>query len=353
MAIKWIHLLLLLLVFSTISKGNHAHQWVKMMQLQPATRRFSQDTATHHDPMFKNYLQFIKEYNKSYNNIQELNYRYQVFTKNMARAMLFQKHDNATGRYGFTKLSDLTDQEVKSFYAMKKWPQQLYPTKKANIPQLNSLPQSFDWRSKGAVTAVKDQKRCGACWAFATTGNIEGQWYLNKGKLYSLSEQELVDCDKIDEGCKGGLPLNAYHSIMNRLGGLETEKDYPYVAKNGKCKLNKSEEVVYINSSVKVSTNETDLAAWLVAHGPVAIGINSVNMLHYKGGIAHPTNKDCNPKLLDHGVLIVGYGEEKSTPYWIIKNSWGTDWGEKGYYRVVRGIGACGLNKSATSAIVY
>lgn len=218
------------------------------------------------------------------------------------------------------------------------------------------LPASFDWREKGVVSEVKDQGFCGSCWAFSVTGNVEGQWAIKNNRSISLSEQELVDCDKRDDGCGGGYMTNAYRSIIE-MGGLETEKDYPYEGYLSEgCAYNRSLAKVNIDSYVFLPQNETQMAQWLVRNGPISIGINAAAMQFYKWGVSHPWRWFCKPGKIDHGVLIVGFGEEvkkgKTIPYWIVKNSWGNSYGRKGYYMVYRGDGTCGLNTFATSAYI-
>uniref|UniRef100_A0A1W7RAP8 Cysteine peptidase n=1 Tax=Hadrurus spadix TaxID=141984 RepID=A0A1W7RAP8_9SCOR len=302
--------------------------------------------------------EFIKKYQKSYTTEHEKEERFNNFKVNLKKIRKLNEYERGTAAYGITKFTDLTELEFQTYYLGWR-PDLAYPSSvpiEAKIPEM-AIPKSFDWRKKNAVTEVKDQGQCGSCWAFSTTGNVEGQWAINKKKLISLSEQELVDCDRLDEGCDGGLPSNAYKEII-RLGGLETEKKYPYEADEEKCSFKKQEARVYINSSVAISKNETKMAAWLVKNGPISIGINANAMQFYFGGISHPWKFLCNPANLDHGVLIVGYGEhnyplfKKSLPFWIIKNSWGASWGEQGYYRVYRGDGTCGLNLMATSSII-
>ncbi|KAL4237688.1 hypothetical protein ACF0H5_002402 [Mactra antiquata] len=300
-----------------------------------------------HPGMFTN---FKSNFNKIYGSSKEEQKRFYIFCENMRTARKLQETEKGSARYGATKFADLTKEEFRQ-YVGKQWDVSAKDKmKKATIPK-EKAPDSFDWRDHGAVTPVKNQGSCGSCWAFSTTGNIEGQWAIKKKKLISLSEQELVDCDKVDEGCNGGLPSNAYKEI-ERLGGLETETDYTYKGEDEKCEFNKTDVKVYINDSVSISSDEDEMATWLAANGPISIGINAFAMQFYMGGISHPWKIFCNPKSLDHGVLIVGYGVHESEPYWIVKNSWGPDWGEKGYYLVYRGSGVCGLNTMCTSAVV-
>merc|ERR1719343_958471 len=215
--------------------------------------------------------------------------------------------------------------------------------------QSKALPTEFDWTTQGAVNEVKDQAQCGSCWAFATVASIEGANFLTNKELVSLSEQELVDCDSEDNGCEGGLPSNAYDDLISNGMGLELESDYPYTASDDTCSDQKSLEKVFISDWKSISDDEDEIAQALMTYGPLAIGINASYMQLYTGGISDPAF--CDPLALDHGVVIVGFGEENGTKFWKIRNSWGAGWGEEGYYRIVRGQGKCGLNRMVTAAI--
>ncbi|RWS03099.1 cathepsin L-like protein, partial [Dinothrombium tinctorium] len=266
--------------------------------------------------------------------------RFKIFKHNLIKIKLLNENERGTAKYGITEFADLSAREFRKYFTglnLKLATSELskYETS-ANFSQVKeTIPPAFDWRHYNVVTEVKDQGLCGSCWAFSTTGNVEGQYAIKKHKLISLSEQELVDCDKYDDGCGGGLMTNAYKSII-QMGGLETEKDYPYDGIFGdKCHFNKSLSKVDIDSYVVLPENETKLAQWLYTHGPISIGINAHAMQFYFGGISHPKKWLCNPSELNHGVLIVGYGVgktrilRKTLPYWTIKNSWGKSWGEK------------------------
>ncbi|EPQ06575.1 Cathepsin F [Myotis brandtii] len=352
---------------------------------------------------------FITTYNRTYETEEEAQWRMSVFINNMIRAQKIQALDRGTAQYGVTKFSDLTEEEFRTIYLNPLLKEEL--GKKMRLVKFvgDPAPPEWDWRKKGAVTKVKNQGMCGSCWAFSVTGNVEGQWFLKRGDLLSLSEQELVDCDKVDKACMGGLPSNAYSAIKT-LGGLETEDDYSYSGHLQTCSFSAQKVKVYINDSVELSHNEQELAAWLAKNGPISIAINAFGMQFYRHGISHPLRPLCSRWFIDHAVLLVGYGnpvgqvgssilsvdgkaeavrtanlhEGSSTchsvgpqqifeecrvlgaltpctphyfpgsdvPFWAIKNSWGTDWGEEGYYYLHRGSGACGVNVMASSAVV-
>jgi len=280
--------------------------------------------------------------------------KFEVFAENMKLVKHLNQVERGTAQYGMTKFMDMTSDEFSKHFRpgfVDHFGEKPKLADTKTLLKSTKIPDEVDWRKLGAVTPVKNQGSCGSCWAFSTTGNVEGQWFRKTKNLVSLSEQELVDCDSIDQGCNGGLPSNAYN-VIKKLGGLETEGDYPYDAADEKCKLDQSKLKVYVNDSVALPTNEEELARWVAEKGPISIGINANLMQFYFGGISHPWKIFCRPSGIDHGVLIVGYGVEKEKPYWIIKNSWGPDWGEEGYYRIYRGDGSCGVNQMATSAII-
>ncbi|KAK9703517.1 Cathepsin propeptide inhibitor domain (I29) [Popillia japonica] len=285
---------------------------------------------------------FKEKYNKVYSSKKEQIRRFKIFRKNLAKMHEFNQNERGTAVYGITKFSDLTYEEFRKRHMGLRT--DLVYENEINFPQAKipdiELPDEFDWRDKGVVTEVKNQGSCGSCWAFSTTGNVEGQYAIKHDKMYS-----------------GGLMDNAYRAI-EEIGGLELESDYPYDAENEKCHYNKTLFRAQLTGAVNISQNEDDMAKWLVANGPIAIAINANAMQFYVGGVSHPWKFLCSPNSLDHGVLIVGYGVhtyptfKKTMPYWIVKNSWGKSWGEQGYYLVYRGDGTCGVNQTPSSAVV-
>lgn len=310
--------------------------------------------AEHHFSLFK------RKFGKSYASDEEQDRRFKIFKANMRRALRHQSFD-PSAIHGVTEFSDLTPSEFrKAFLGLRGDHRRLRLPVDANqapILPTENLPTDFDWRQRGAVTPVKNQGSCGSCWSFSTTGALEGANFLATGQLVSLSEQQLVDCDhecdpeedvSCDSGCNGGL-MNSALEYTLKAGGLMREQDYPYTGTDrGTCKFDKSKIAASVANFSVVSLDEDQIAANLVKNGPLAIAINAVFMQTYIGGVSCPFI--CS-KRLDHGVLLVGYGSAGYAPirmrdkdYWIIKNSWGQNWGENGFYRICRGRNICGVD---------
>ncbi|KAB7503959.1 Cathepsin L [Armadillidium nasatum] len=215
------------------------------------------------------------------------------------------------------------------------------------------IPAAIDWREKGAVTQVKDQKDCGSCWAFAAVGSLEGQHFRKTGKLVSLSEQNIVDCDTKDYGCGGGFPSDAYEYIAQN-GGIDTEESYPYTAKDGPCKFNNETiGAIGIGWEETRENDEEDLRKAVATVGPISVLIYAPPaFLSYQGGVFDGSS--CHYHMINHAVVVVGYGTtEDGEDYWIVKNSWGSDWGMFGYILMARNKNnACSIASYATYAIV-
>ena len=309
------------------------------------------------DTMLHNQFQkFIKKYNKKYSSVNEYLARFEVFKMNVMN--LYKESQKY--KTGITKFSDLTQQEFAKIYLNLNYDAMAVANFNPAHPSFsNAAPDSFDWRDKGLVTPVRDQGMCGSCWAFSTVANLEGLYYKLKGVAVDLSEQILVDCDTYDSACNGGLMEYAFQWIKEN--GMETEEDYPYTGYKGSCKADPSKYIdmkvtgwkkLGSSTSTWSPVDEEEIKEFLYETGPLAIALNANPLQTYTGGILDKTSSQCPVSGINHAVTLVGYGAESGVDYWIVKNSWGANWGENGYFRIRRGTGCCGVNCYITTALV-
>ncbi len=301
--------------------------------------------------IFARFQEFLKKENKKYSTAEEYLARFKIFESNYLKLESFSINVDRKHSVGINKFADMTPQEFRRTYLNLNI--KLVDVLKAQSEQLTfaeEAPEAHDWRSTGAVGPVKDQGSCGSCWAFSTVGNLEGLNYLKTKQFVQYSEQQLVDCDKNDSGCNGGLMENAYDYLISA-GGIEKQADYKYTGRDGSCKFVKTKAALQVVGHVSAaSQDENEVKSFLYSTGPLAIALNADPLQFYNGGIIDADANDCDPQGLNHGVTLVGYGSENGTDYWIVKNSWGSGWGEDGYFRMARGKGTCGINTYVVSA---
>ena len=281
-------------------------------------------------------------YGKAYTAAEE-SARLAIFTENYKKVIL-NNAANEDLKFAMNKFADLTSTEFKTIFASG-YIQKNSRVAPTEFDQVEALPATVDWRSKGAVTKVKDQGQCGSCWTFATTGVLEGWYQINKGTLLSFSEQQIVDCDKNDDGCDGGDPVEAL--TYTATNGVELELTYPYTAEDGTCKFKKAVAVKTNGGSNLVTAQNTDALKTALVASPVSVAIEAdedVFQLYSSGVI----KSGCGDSL-DHAVLAVGYTTVGSDEAFIVKNSWGSSWGQEGYVylstsdKLNGGNGACGI----------
>lgn len=292
-------------------------------------------------------------HNKAYTDIFEEKVRYAIWQDNVRRIIEF----NSKSKSLFLRMNhfgDMTNTEFRSkmngYLAGGKKQGSTFMT-----PNHAQIPDSVDWREKGYVTDVKNQGQCGSCWAFSTTGALEGQHFRKTGKLVSLSEQNLVDCSKSygNNGCNGGLMDNAFKYI-NDNGGIDTEDSYPYEGQDSQCRFEKSKVGAEDTGFVDVKEGDEEALKNATATvGPVSVAIDASHFsfqFYHSGVYDEP---QCNPEQLDHGVLVVGYGSDGGKDYWIVKNSWGPTWGLQGYIHMSRNKqNQCGIASKASYPLV-
>lgn len=302
--------------------------------------------------IFSRFQEFLKKENKKYSSVEEYMARFQIFKNNYIKMENFSVDSQRTYSVGINKFADMTPQEFRRTYLnLNINLLNVLKAKSEGLTFSDEAPESHDWRKEGAVGPVKDQGACGSCWAFSTVGNLEGLNFIKNKKFVQYSEQQLVDCDKSkDQGCNGGLMENAFDYLKTN-GGIEKSTDYKYTGRDGSCKFDKTKSALSVSGFVFAkSQDENEIKSFLFSTGPLAIALNADTLQFYNGGIIDADASECDPQGINHGVTMVGYGSENGQDYWIVKNSWGSNWGEQGYFRMARGKGTCGINTYVVSA---
>ena len=280
----------------------------------------------------KSFIQWMRENNNVFSG-DEYQARLGIWLSNKR---MVQEHNAGSSSFkvSLNKFAHLTPSEYKAMLGYRRD----LRTRAASKVKSVKAADSCDWRDKNVVNAIQDQASCGSCWAFSAIQAQESQYAIATGKLYKLSEQNLVDCVSTCYGCNGGLMDYAYDYVISSQGGqFMLETDYPYKGVDGTCQWDSSKGVTTIKSYINVQEgSETDLAEKVSTYGPAAIAIDASAWAFqlYTSGIYDHSR--CSSTNLDHGVGCVGYGTEGSTNYWIVRNSWGTSWGESGYIRMVK-----------------
>nr|P10056.2 RecName: Full=Caricain; AltName: Full=Papaya peptidase A; AltName: Full=Papaya proteinase III; Short=PPIII; AltName: Full=Papaya proteinase omega; Flags: Precursor [Carica papaya]CAA46862.1 proteinase omega [Carica papaya] len=310
---------------------------------------YSQDDLTSTERLIQLFNSWMLNHNKFYENVDEKLYRFEIFKDNLNYIDETNKKNNSYW-LGLNEFADLSNDEFNEKYVgslIDATIEQSYDEEFINEDTVN-LPENVDWRKKGAVTPVRHQGSCGSCWAFSAVATVEGINKIRTGKLVELSEQELVDCERRSHGCKGGYPPYALEYVAKN--GIHLRSKYPYKAKQGTCRAKQVGGPIVKTSGVgRVQPNNEGNLLNAIAKQPVSVVVESKGRPFqlYKGGIFEGP---CGTKV-DHAVTAVGYGKSGGKGYILIKNSWGTAWGEKGYIRIKRAPGnspgVCGLYKSS------
>jgi len=288
------------------------------------------------------------------NDPERLFHRRMVYEENVADISRINS-ENLTWTAGVNAYSDLTWEEFKEYFNIA--PQDCSATANSGKSLTRTvIPDSVDWRDKKMVTPVKNQGSCGSCWAFSTTGAVESSWAIAGNPLVELAEQQLVDCAGgfKNNGCNGGLPSQAFQYLM-WTKGQELGSDYRYTARDGRCQFSTSKIKASISDEFNITSgdeSDTGLPGAIVGR-PVSICYQVVSDFNkYKSGVYQSSRCKNGPHDVNHAVLAVGYGTENGTPYYMVKNSWGTSFGISGYFKILRGKNMCGLATCSSYPIV-
>jgi len=304
----------------------------------------------------RKFIEFQQKYGKVYQSQDEFEHRFRIFQDNNKKAAALAKL-NPKATFGVTKFSDITSEEFAATYLMDfdesnyiaPAPKDFSKAGKNNAAGCNPDATNYNWVTCGATTPINNQGSCGSCWAFSATETIETYFFLEGGPLTALSVEQIVDCDTAgeDQGCNGGFPTGAYQYVESA-GGIEPASDYPYSAESGEsgsCTFSSSDVVCTVTNYNSIS-GETGLyqQTSVSSGGPVSVCVDASSWQTYSGGVLTQCGTD-----VDHCVQLTGYANYgESGAYWIVRNSWGEDWGEAGFIWIAIGQDLCDIGDYAT-----
>jgi len=292
------------------------------------------------------WTKFKLKHEKLYSTEEEDTTRCEIWKKNVEKV---EKHnsENHTFTMAVNKFSDWTTEEFNRILGFR--PSVGRKTTKGRRFEKKTSPDVVDFRKDGLVTPVKDQGRCGSCWTFTATGAMEGAWAKKKGELVSLSEQQLLDCVEDSFGCEGGFENAAFRYVIEN--GIQSEESYEYRGVEGRCHADAAKFVDHFSGFERVEADESQIESALVEVGhPIAVAIHAQEMENYQEGIFDDPR--CEEGEINHTVLIVGFDKTGPVPFWIVKNSWGPEWGDKGYIKMKMGVNSCRINEEVSYPIV-
>ncbi|KAK4756882.1 hypothetical protein SAY87_007009 [Trapa incisa] len=299
------------------------------------------------------FARFAYRYGKWYETAEEMKLRFEIFSDNLKLI----RSTNKKGLSYTLAVNQFADWSWEEFRKHRLGAaQNCSATMRGNHKLTDAVvPNTKDWRDEGIVSPVKNQGHCGSCWTFSTTGALEAAYHQAFGKGISLSEQQLVDCASAfnNFGCHGGLPSQAFEYIKFN-GGLDTEEAYPYIGKDGSCKFTTENVGIKVIDSINITLGaEDELKHAVAVVRPVSVAFEVVSGFRfYKSGVYTSATCGNTPTDVNHAVLAVGYGIEIGVSYWLIKNSWGENWGDKGYFKMELGKNMCGIATCASYPVV-
>ena len=294
------------------------------------------------DVWTERFMEHCSRFGLSFATKHEFDYRFAIFVETEHEIERINQEPGNTFKVGHNMFSTMTELEKKRLLGEFKDVPQMEDN--YTVLPVEDLADSVDWRAKGVVNPVQDQGQCGSCWTFAAAAAMESRLAINTGKLVKLSEQQFVDCDDQCAGCQGGLARLAFDYAQTH--PVELESDYPYKAANQQCTSDATKGRAKNTAYTLVTPSSMDQLVAALNNGPVSVSVAAGNNYFrlYTGGVLN--NPACG-KALDHAIVAVGYGTDAdtNTPYYIVRNSWGTKWGEAGYIRMARvaGDGQCGI----------